>query len=140
MPSVFIKTYGCQMNERDSEAVAAQLVERGYSLASGQTLQGIGTVSGAMTVASGATLSPGNSPGNLNTGALTFASGGNYNWQILNATGTAGTDWDLITVGGTLNITATSGSKFNLNLWSLSSIGPDVNGNVNGFNNPERRD
>lgn len=33
MPSVFIKTYGCQMNERDSEAVAAQLVARGYSLA-----------------------------------------------------------------------------------------------------------
>jgi tRNA-2-methylthio-N6-dimethylallyladenosine synthase len=33
MPSVFIKTYGCQMNERDSEAVAAQLVARGYTLA-----------------------------------------------------------------------------------------------------------
>ena len=33
MPSVFIKTYGCQMNERDSEAVAAQLVSKGYSLA-----------------------------------------------------------------------------------------------------------
>ncbi len=33
MPSVFIKTYGCQMNERDSEAVAAQLVERGYTVA-----------------------------------------------------------------------------------------------------------
>jgi tRNA-2-methylthio-N6-dimethylallyladenosine synthase len=33
MPSVFIKTYGCQMNERDSEAVAAQLVAKGYSLA-----------------------------------------------------------------------------------------------------------
>ena len=32
MPSVFIKTYGCQ-NERDSEAVAAQLVAKGYSLA-----------------------------------------------------------------------------------------------------------
>jgi tRNA-2-methylthio-N6-dimethylallyladenosine synthase len=36
MPSVYIKTYGCQMNERDSEAVAAQLVARGYSLASGE--------------------------------------------------------------------------------------------------------
>jgi len=33
MPSVYIKTYGCQMNERDSEAVAAQLVARGWSLA-----------------------------------------------------------------------------------------------------------
>lgn len=32
MPNVFIKTYGCQMNERDSEAVAAQLRARGYTL------------------------------------------------------------------------------------------------------------
>src|SRR5436305_9481619 len=36
MPSVYIKTYGCQMNERDSEAVAAQLVARGYTLAAGE--------------------------------------------------------------------------------------------------------
>jgi len=33
MPSVYIKTYGCQMNERDSEAVAAQLLSKGYDLA-----------------------------------------------------------------------------------------------------------
>jgi tRNA-2-methylthio-N6-dimethylallyladenosine synthase len=32
MPKVFIKTYGCQMNERDSEQVARMLVERGYEL------------------------------------------------------------------------------------------------------------
>ncbi|GAB4179318.1 MAG: tRNA (N6-isopentenyl adenosine(37)-C2)-methylthiotransferase MiaB [Terrimicrobiaceae bacterium] len=32
MPSVYIKTYGCQMNERDSEQVARSLIERGYSL------------------------------------------------------------------------------------------------------------
>ena len=36
MPSVFIKTYGCQMNERDSEAVAAQLVAKGYTLVSSE--------------------------------------------------------------------------------------------------------
>ncbi|MDE3068478.1 MAG: tRNA (N6-isopentenyl adenosine(37)-C2)-methylthiotransferase MiaB [Verrucomicrobiota bacterium] len=33
MPAVYIKTYGCQMNERDSEAVAAQLTAKGYTLA-----------------------------------------------------------------------------------------------------------
>ncbi len=33
MASVYIKTYGCQMNERDSEAVVAQLLAKGYSLA-----------------------------------------------------------------------------------------------------------
>jgi tRNA-2-methylthio-N6-dimethylallyladenosine synthase len=38
MPSVFIKTYGCQMNERDSEAVAAQLVAKGYSLAQSESI------------------------------------------------------------------------------------------------------
>ena len=36
MPSVFIKTYGCQMNERDSEQVARQFQERGYTLASSE--------------------------------------------------------------------------------------------------------
>ena len=30
MNRVFIKTYGCQMNERDSEAVAFKLKARGY--------------------------------------------------------------------------------------------------------------
>ncbi len=31
-PTVYIRTYGCQMNERDSEAVAASLRERGYRI------------------------------------------------------------------------------------------------------------
>ena len=38
MPSVFIKTYGCQMNERDSESVAAQLIAKGYSLAPSEAM------------------------------------------------------------------------------------------------------
>jgi len=32
MPKVFLKTYGCQMNERDSEQVTRDLVARGYDL------------------------------------------------------------------------------------------------------------
>jgi len=32
MPRVHIKTYGCQMNERDSEQVSQMFIERGYTL------------------------------------------------------------------------------------------------------------
>lgn len=32
MPKVFLKTYGCQMNERDSEQVAQMFSERGYTV------------------------------------------------------------------------------------------------------------
>ena len=32
MPTVYIKTYGCQMNERDSEQVGRMFVERGYTM------------------------------------------------------------------------------------------------------------
>ena len=36
MPSVFLKTYGCQMNERDSEQVLRQLKDRGYHSAASE--------------------------------------------------------------------------------------------------------
>ena len=36
MPGVYIKTYGCQMNERDSEQVSKMLVERGYRMVEGE--------------------------------------------------------------------------------------------------------
>lgn len=32
MPKVYLKTYGCQMNERDSEQVAQMFVERGFTV------------------------------------------------------------------------------------------------------------
>jgi tRNA-2-methylthio-N6-dimethylallyladenosine synthase len=37
MPKFFIKTYGCQMNERDSEQVAHSLVARGFERAAHET-------------------------------------------------------------------------------------------------------
>jgi len=36
MPKFFIKTYGCQMNERDSEQVARSLLDRGYVAATSE--------------------------------------------------------------------------------------------------------
>ena len=36
MPSVYLKTYGCQMNERDSEQVLRQFQDRGYRTAASE--------------------------------------------------------------------------------------------------------
>jgi tRNA-2-methylthio-N6-dimethylallyladenosine synthase len=32
MPKVHIRTYGCQMNERDTEQVSQMFVDRGYTM------------------------------------------------------------------------------------------------------------
>ncbi len=80
-----------------------------------------GSLSGR-TIGSSQTISPGNSPGTATTGAQTWASGGSYLWEINNATGTTGADpgWDLLSGSGTLDITAASGSAFNLLITSLT--------------------
>ena len=41
MPTFFIKTYGCQMNERDSEQVAHSLLARGYERVAHESLNAI---------------------------------------------------------------------------------------------------
>lgn len=97
-------------------------------------LGGSGTIGG--TVAVSGTLSPGNSPGLLTTGSQTWSNGGNYNWQVVDANGVAGTGFDSIAISsGGLNLSGLTTGGFSINLWSLSSIGPDVNGNALNFDN-----
>ncbi len=98
------------------------------------TLAGAGTV-GSLTVDAGGTLSPGTSPGSILAGDTTLASGGNYNFEIANAAGTAGFDWDLLDVTGTLTVASTPEEPFAVNLWSLASTNPDSSGDVPGFDN-----
>ena len=102
----------------------------------GGTLSGSGRV-GDTIILAGGTGSPGNSPGTMTVdGNLIWNGAGNYNWQIHDALGTAGAPfgWDLYDVTGFLDLTAlTLGSKFNINLWSLSGVGPDVNGDAFNF-------
>ena len=104
------------------------------SVQDGGTLSGTGRV-GDTIILSGGTLSPGNSPGTLNiTGDIDWLGGGNYNWQIVDAAGAAGLSWDLISVSGALDLSAlTDINEFKINLWSLSGVDPDVNGNASNF-------
>ncbi len=93
------------------------------TIASGATLAGAGSFTGALQL--NGTFSPGNSPGLANTGSETWAGGGTYLWEINSGTGVAGptiggAGWDLLTISGSLNITATSGNRFNVDLTSLT--------------------
>ena len=96
------------------------------------TLKGSGTVS-ALTIASGGTLAPGNSTGILNAGSTTFASGGNYKWEIDTFGGVVGNNWDFLNITGDLTISATSGSKFIIDVISLLSS-TDTAGLASNFN------
>ena len=91
-----------------------------FTVNTGGTLAGTGTL-GALTLSSGSFLSPGSSPGTLTAGPTTFAGGANYLWEVNNAAGVAGTNWDLLSITGALSITATSGTPFNIELKSLTA-------------------
>jgi autotransporter-associated beta strand protein len=115
-----------------------------WTLASGQMLRGGGTVMGDMAVGNLATISPGDTggapdaePGNPGTltqspGSETWAGGGTYLWEvntvdtsvIRQPSGPSGLQgrnpgFDFLAIAGDLNIDATSGSMFTIDIVSL---------------------
>ncbi len=74
------------------------------TIANGGTLGGHGTI-GSVSVGSGGTLAPGNSPGILHTGNLSFLSGSTAKIE-LNGT-TVGTQYDQLAVTGTVSLNGT---------------------------------
>lgn len=88
---------------------------------SGTRLGGHGVI-GALTLESGATIAPGNSPGTLHASDTTIAGGAAFQFQINNATGSAGTNYDLLAISGTLTLTATSANPFLIDLTSLQLV------------------
>ena len=93
------------------------------------TLGGSGTVGNTLITAAG-TISPGNSPGLLTIdGDLTWDLNSNYNWQVYDATGSAGLSYDSINVTGVLNLLLLNpNERFNINIWSLSNPNLDQSG------------
>ena len=108
----------------------------GYSLGNGSTLNGLGTVNTAsgqsLSIGAGAVIAPGtaSTSGTLTVGGLTFASGGIYAFTMGNATGTAGTNWDLLSVTNNFDIAATPASPFTITIGGNS--GPPTGFSNNG--------
>lgn len=101
------------------------------------TLAGTNYSGQTLSIGANQTLSPGSSTGTLSSLSQTWATGGTYAWELNNTAGTAGgTGWDLMNISGSLNLTATSGGKFTINVLSLNGsqttgITPSFNGSQN---------
>ncbi|MBC7368291.1 MAG: autotransporter-associated beta strand repeat-containing protein, partial [Undibacterium sp.] len=103
------------------------------TVGSGGTFGGTGSTTGPLVLNPGGTVSPGASPGILSVGATTFAGAANFTFEINNTVGTAGTQWDLLSISGALNITASAGTPFVINLTSLDLV--NTAGLLTNFNN-----
>ena len=99
----------------------------------GGVVEGSGIFEGAVTIGDGSVVSPGNSPGTTTWGSGVLEGGGGLLWEINDAEGIAGSNWDLINVDGTLGITATAGNPFLIDMDSLLS--DDTPGLLANFDN-----
>lgn len=88
----------------------------------GGTLGGNGTINRTFTLDAGDILSPGEGVGNLKTIGETWAGGGIFKLEISDVTAGAGVGWDSLNISGALSLTASSASKFTLQLASLTSL------------------
>ncbi len=106
-------------------------------------LGGTGIVNGTVQLKDSATVSPGNSIGTLTTGSNIWEEHAEFNLEFkTDGTGTAGIEWDFLSILGSLTINATSSGPFILNLFTmsnsttqgmLSSWDPNVNHTWAGF-------
>ncbi len=87
----------------------------------GGTLGGSGIIAGTVTVSGGGTLSPGVKVGTLHTGNEIWNGSGVLSVEIKDAAGIEGVGWDLLTLNGSITVTATPANKFILDLHSLTA-------------------
>ena len=90
-----------------------------------------GSLSG-LTIGAGQTVAPGTSPGAAVTSSQTWAPGGTFEFEINNPDGTAGVNWDHLTVSDSLDISGLSpANPFTISLVSLTAA--DDPGVLAGF-------
>jgi hypothetical protein len=110
------------------------------SVGSGAVIGGTGTIAGPLTLSSGSLVSPGTSPGTIFVTDVLAEGGSTIDWELLNATGTPGTDWDFLSGSGTFTLagSVSAANPVVVNAVTLSSITPDdVPGPALNFNPEE---
>ena len=108
------------VNTAATGLAAGSAVSVGVSGTLGGNGKAAGTLSLSGTVSPGATASP--TIGNFTTGAQTWNNGANLKFDISNVAGTPGTNWDLLTSTGAIDV-------------STGSYTIDLTGNPTGFSN-----
>jgi hypothetical protein len=66
-------------------------------------------------------------------GSVILNGGSSYTWEVNNATGAAGTNWDLVTAAGDIDVQATAVNPFKVKVTSLTAA--DTAGPMDGFVN-----
>ena len=123
----------------DVQSGATLKVYNGYTIQSGQTLKGRGTVQGGLIMASGATLAPGSSPGTISIDALTLSDATISSFELNPTDQTVGSDInDLVvvignfTLDGLLNVTSATLGDFSLvtsGTWRLFNYSGELTNN-----------
>ncbi len=128
---------GSKLAYNSSVALTKAPTLNGAGSGSRAILGGTGTINAAVTLDNlGDTLAPGNSPGIQSFAVSQTWNSFTYLWETNNFTGTtAGTDFDQISITGSLNLTGGSGA-YVLDLNSLTA--GNAPGNVGGFSDVNR--
>lgn len=102
----------------------------------GATLGGSGLIGGTVTIDSGGTLSPGNSPGTLTVGELALSAGSILDFELGANNAVGGSLNDLIvvtgdlTLDGVLNVTQSAGGTFEPGVYRLINYGGALTDNT----------
>ncbi len=109
-------------------------VTGGLTVAPSQTIGGLGTIAGSLTVGPSGVLAP--SPGEFTvTGDVAW---GPYSGQVFKlADASAAGGWGVLDIGGSLSISADQFAPVLLDLETLSATSPDTPGLATGFNPAE---
>jgi autotransporter-associated beta strand protein len=100
------------------------------SVANGATVGGSGSFTGILTLAGKVSPGSNSAAGALVTGSETWNTGSSYQWEISDASGSAGSGYDFLSINGALTVNTNSTNRFTIYVTSLNGSSP---GNAANF-------